>query len=51
VKAGLSREKLAALAGCSVAWVAQLEGGMTPSSSPALNRIWRVLDALGGDQP
>jgi transcriptional regulator with XRE-family HTH domain len=50
VKAGLSREKLAALAGCSVAWVTQLEGGMTPGSSAALDRIWRVLHALADEE-
>jgi transcriptional regulator with XRE-family HTH domain len=46
-KLGLPREKLAALADCSTAWLAQLEGGMTPVSSPALGRIWAVLDELG----
>jgi transcriptional regulator with XRE-family HTH domain len=47
---GLSRERLARLADCSYARVAQLELGMRPAHSPALARIWRVLDALRDDR-
>ena len=47
-RAGLTREKLAVLAGCSEAWVAQLEAGVQPLHSVKLAAIWRVLDALGG---
>lgn len=54
VRVGLSQEKLARLAGCSTARVTQLERGFRPDVSPALERIWRVLDALadekGGDR-
>lgn len=46
--AGISRQKLAGLAGCSMAWVQQLEAGVQPADSPTLERIWMVLDALGG---
>lgn len=50
-RAGLSRQKLAGLAGCSMAWVQQLEAGVQPADSPTLERIWMVLDALGGRSP
>jgi transcriptional regulator with XRE-family HTH domain len=47
-QAGLSRERLARLADCSVDWIKQLERDLPVS--PALDRIWRVLDALD-DRP
>lgn len=48
-RAGLSRQQLAALANCSIAWVVQLEmRGVPPARSEALERIWRALDALNG---
>ncbi len=47
-RAGLSREKLARLASCSTAWLAQLECGLRPGTSDALLRIWHVLDAMNG---
>jgi transcriptional regulator with XRE-family HTH domain len=47
-RAGLTRAKLAVLAGCSYAWIAQLEAGVQPVNSTKLEGIWRVLDALGG---
>jgi transcriptional regulator with XRE-family HTH domain len=47
-RAGLTREKLATLAGCSYGWIAQLEAGAQPVNSTKLEGIWRVLDALGG---
>lgn len=46
-RAGLSRQQLATLSHCSIGWLQQLEGGMSPAASPALRRIWRVLDAIG----
>lgn len=47
LRAGLSQEKLANLAGCSLSWVRQLELGLQPTASPKLDEIWRVLSALG----
>ncbi|MGI8597503.1 MAG: helix-turn-helix transcriptional regulator [Thermoleophilaceae bacterium] len=50
VAAGLSQQRLAELAGCSVAMVRVLEGGYKPSYSDVLGRIARVLDALQDDE-
>jgi transcriptional regulator with XRE-family HTH domain len=50
-RAGLTRERLSALAGCSVAWLAHLERGAVPTTSPALDRIWDVLSAFGEPAP
>ena len=47
-RAGLTREKLATLAGCSYGWIAQLEAGVRPVNSTKLEGIWRVLNRLGG---
>ncbi len=49
---GISRERLARLADCSVNWVEQLENrAAAPARSEALPRIWRALDALGDRPP
>ena len=49
---GISRERLARLADCSVNWVEQLENrAVTPARSDALPRIWRALDALSDGPP
>jgi transcriptional regulator with XRE-family HTH domain len=48
-RAGLSREALARLADCSANWIAQLERD-PEFDSPSLERIWRVLDALGANR-
>ena len=46
-RCSLSRERLAALSDCSTSRVEQFELGLRPTVSPALERVWRVLDALG----
>ena len=47
-EAGLSREKVAWLAGCSVSYLQLLEGGFSPNGSEVRPRVERVLrDALG----
>ncbi|MGZ4254814.1 MAG: helix-turn-helix domain-containing protein [Solirubrobacteraceae bacterium] len=49
-RAGLTQERLAQVAGCSLAYVRQLETGLAPANSQKLADIWRVLDALLGDR-
>lgn len=44
LEAGLSQQKLAHAAGCSIAMVRLLEGGFTPSRSAVLSRIIGVLN-------
>lgn len=52
VAAGLSQQRMAELAGCSVAIVGLLEGGYRPERSAVLPRIVRVLDEReSGYQP
>ena len=50
--AGLSRQKLASLADCSVSYLQLLEGGFTPADSSVIPRIMRVLNEKrpGGNQ-
>jgi len=43
LQAGLSQQKLAQAAGCSIAMVRLLEGGFTPSRSAVLERVLAVL--------
>jgi hypothetical protein len=43
----LTQERLAQLADCSLAYVRQLERGLSPVTSQKLADIWRVLHALG----
>jgi transcriptional regulator with XRE-family HTH domain len=50
LQAQLTQERLAALAGCSLAYVRQLETGLSPASSQKLADIWRVLNVLLGDR-
>ena len=42
----LSRETLARLSDCSTSRIAQFEQGLRPNVSPALDRVWSVLNAL-----
>jgi transcriptional regulator with XRE-family HTH domain len=46
----VTQERLAALAGCSLAYVRQLERGLSPVTSQKLGDIWRVLYALGAEE-
>jgi predicted transcriptional regulator len=41
---GLSRQQLASRVGCSMSYLALLEGGYMPGASDVLPRIMRVLD-------
>ncbi|MBN1608661.1 MAG: helix-turn-helix domain-containing protein [Polyangiaceae bacterium] len=47
-RAGLSQQRLAELAGCSVSMVALLDGGYEPAQS---NVLTRVLEVLNDDDP
>ncbi len=42
--AGLSQQRLAELAGCSIATIGLYEGGYSPSRSTVLERLLAVLD-------
>ncbi len=42
--AGLSQQRLAELAGCSIAAIGLYEGGYSPSRSTVLERVLAVLD-------
>lgn len=44
LKAGLSQQRLAELAGCSLASVGLFESGYTPEHSTVLERLVAVLD-------
>lgn len=44
--AGVSQQKLAEMAGCSMSMVKLLESGYQPASSDVVERIRRALDAL-----
>lgn len=46
LQAGLSRERLARLAGCSYAFIVTIERGYIPARSRVLPEIERVLGAL-----
>lgn len=45
-RAGLSRQRFAALGQCSLSYVQQLETGLSPAKSPTLERLERILEAL-----
>lgn len=42
-KAGLTQRELSRLAGCSLSWIANAEGGYVPRSSETLDRVLEVL--------
>lgn len=42
--AGLSQQRLAELAGCSIATIGLYEGGYSPARSTVLERVLAVLD-------
>jgi transcriptional regulator with XRE-family HTH domain len=47
-QSGLTREKVASLAGCSVSYLQLLEGGFNPNGSDVRPRVEQVLlEALG----
>ena len=47
LQVGLSRAKLAGLADCSIASLANIEQGAAPRRSAVLERAWAVLEAIG----
>jgi transcriptional regulator with XRE-family HTH domain len=49
-RAGLSRQQLGQLAGCSVSFVQLVETGFSPRVSPTRERIERVLAAFEAKQ-
>ena len=44
VAAGLTQRELAGHAGCSLAWIANAEGGYIPARSETLDRVLSVLN-------
>ena len=50
-RAGVSRQRLAELAGCSFGAVTQFERGLRPSRSATLARIVGVLEILNEQRP
>jgi transcriptional regulator with XRE-family HTH domain len=49
--AGLSRQRVANEAGCSLSHLQMLEGGYSPGRSDVLPRVLTVLDTYDGEGP
>lgn len=45
--AGLTKQQLAGIAGCSLAWLSNAESGYIPKRSPTLERVLKVLNDNG----
>lgn len=51
VAAGLTQRELAGEAGCSLAWIANAEGGYIPARSEILGRVLTVIGRRQGHAP